>query len=45
MRHLKAGPEEVMVCGMALGYADAHALVNTLETPRESVDNFTRWLD
>ena len=45
MRHLKAGPEEVMVCGMALGYADVHALVNTLETPRESVDNFTRWLD
>ena len=44
MRHLQAGPEEVLVCGMSLGYADDQALVNQLETPRESVVNFTRWL-
>jgi hypothetical protein len=45
LRHLEAGPQEVLVCGMSLGYADAEALVNQLETPRESVANFTRWLD
>jgi len=39
-----AGPDEVMVCGMALGYADEHAPVNTLHTPREPVANFTHWL-
>jgi nitroreductase len=40
-----AGADEMLVCGMALGYADPAAVVNTLHTPRESVQAFTRWLD
>jgi nitroreductase len=39
-----AGSDERLVCGMALGYADAEALVNTLETPREPVDSFAHWV-
>jgi len=40
-----AGADEMLVCGMALGWADPQALVNTYTTPREPVDGFTRWLD
>jgi len=40
-----AGPDEMLVCGMALGYADEGAVVNTLHTPRVPVSEFTRWLD
>ena len=40
-----AGEEEMLVCGMSLGYADTTALVNTFHTPRVSVDEFTRWVD
>ncbi|MFV0679974.1 nitroreductase [Ottowia sp.] len=40
-----AGQSEMLVCGMALGYADESALVNTFTTPREAVDEFTCWLD
>ena len=40
-----AGPNEMLVCGMALGYADESALVNTFHTPRVPVQEFTRWLD
>lgn len=40
-----AGPDEMLVCGMALGYADETALVNTFDTPRVPVKDFTRWLD
>ena len=43
--HVGAGEGEMLVCGMSLGYADESALVNTFRTPRESVDQFTRWLD
>lgn len=39
-----AGAGEKLVCGMALGYADESALVNTYRTPRETVENFTRWV-
>lgn len=38
-----AGADETLVCGMSLGYADESAPVNTLVTPRETVDSFTRW--
>jgi len=34
----------MLVCGMALGYADPADKVNTFVTPRETVDSFTRWL-
>ncbi len=42
---LGAGDNEMLVCGMALGYADENDKVNTLETPREAVSDFTTWLD
>jgi len=43
--HLGAGPDEMLVCGMALGYADESAVVNTFHTPRVAVEDFTHWLD
>ena len=43
--HIGAGPDEMLVCGMALGYADESALVNTFHTPRVPVDQFAHWLD
>ncbi|SER14212.1 nitroreductase [Arthrobacter sp. OV608] len=39
-----AGADETLVCGMSLGYADESAPVNTLVTPRETVDSFTQWV-
>ncbi|GAB4213359.1 MAG: nitroreductase [Rhodoferax sp.] len=39
-----AGPDEMLVCGMSLGYADGEAVVNRFETPREPVEAFTRWV-
>ena len=43
--HIGAGNNEMLVCGMALGYADESDIVNTFRTPRETVASFTRWLD
>ena len=43
--HIGAGDNEMLVCGMALGYADERELVNTFRTPRESVASFTTWLE
>jgi len=43
--HIGAGPDEMLICGMALGYADETDVVNTLKTPRVPVDEFTHWLD
>ena len=40
-----AGPDEMLVCGMALGHADKSALVNTYFTPRVPAESFTRWVD
>ncbi len=40
-----AGEGEMLVCGMALGYADETALVNTFRTPRLPASEFTTWLD
>ncbi len=45
MPHIGATPDEMLVCGMALGYADQSAIVNTLTTPRVPVEQFTNWLD
>jgi nitroreductase len=42
--HIGAGPDEMLVCGMALGYADDQDIVNTFRTPRETVASFTHWL-
>ena len=43
--HIGAGPEEMLLCGMSMGYADVADKVNTFHTPREPVESFTRWLD
>jgi nitroreductase len=40
-----AGSQEMLVCGMSLGYADEAAKVNTFHTPREPVSSFAHWLD
>jgi nitroreductase len=42
--HIGAGENEMLVCGMALGWADETDKVNTLVTPRETVESFTHWL-
>ena len=42
--HIGAGADEMLVCGMSLGYADMQDKVNTFHTPRETVDSFTHWL-
>jgi nitroreductase len=39
-----AGEEEMLVCGMALGYADQSNRINTFQTPRAKVEEFTSWL-
>ena len=39
-RHLGIPDSEMLVCGMALGYADPAAPTNTLETEREALSSF-----
>lgn len=43
--HIGAGDNEMMVCGMALGYIDEADKVNTFYTPREPAQSFTTWLE
>jgi nitroreductase len=43
--HIGAGENEMLVCGMALGYADTDDKVNGFHTPREPVASFTHWLE
>ena len=38
-------PEQMLVCGMALGFADPAAVENTLVTERAPVSEFARFLD
>jgi nitroreductase len=40
-----AGENEMLVCGLALGYADPTDKVNTFRTPREPAAHFTTWLE
>ncbi len=42
---LAASADEMLVCGMALGFADETALINTYSTPRETMETFTTWRD
>lgn len=42
--HIGAAPDEMLLCGMALGQADPSARVNSFRTPREPADKFTTWL-
>ena len=39
-----ARDNEMLVCGMALGYADKEDIVNTFRTPRVSAEEFTTWV-
>ncbi|MFM8589988.1 MAG: nitroreductase [Limnohabitans sp.] len=39
-----AGDNEMLVCGMSLGYADESALVNTFQTHRVSAAEFTHFV-
>jgi nitroreductase len=43
--HIGAGEGEMLVCGLALGYADPQNPVNGFDTPREPVAAFTHWLE
>lgn len=43
--HIGAGPGEMLVCGMSLGWADPAAVVNTYRTPRVPAAGFTAWLE
>jgi nitroreductase len=45
MPHIGAGDDELLVCGMALGYADASDKVNSFHTPRVPATEFTTWLE
>ena len=35
--------DTVLICGMALGYEDKEALVNSYRTSREDVSSFTKY--
>jgi len=37
--------DRVLLCGMAIGYADPNEPVNNYRLDREDVENFTRWYD
>ena len=37
--------EQMLVCGMALGYADKSKIENSLTTEREPVSGFARFLE
>ncbi|RYH70993.1 MAG: nitroreductase [Alcaligenaceae bacterium] len=43
--HIAAADNELLVCGMALGYADFSDRVNAYRTQRVPVNQFARWLD
>jgi nitroreductase len=45
MPHIGAQDNEMLVCGMSLGYADEGALVNTFATTRVDAQDFTTWLE
>ncbi len=44
-QHIGAPETEMLVCGMALGWADEAAQVNAFHTPRERAEATTIWLD
>jgi nitroreductase len=45
MEHIEAPPEEQLVCGMAMGWADPDAIENTLTTERAPISEFVRFVD
>ena len=45
MPHIGASEDELLVCGMSLGYADTSDKVNSFNTPRVPAAEFTTWLE
>ena len=45
MPHIGAAEDELLVCGMSLGYADPNDKVNSFNTPRVPAAEFTTWLE
>lgn len=45
LEEINAGDQETLVCGMAMGYPDKHAVVNTLCTPRAPLEEFFTWVN
>ena len=43
-RHLDIPDDEVVICGMSMGYADLDAIENTLVTEREPVSGFVKFI-
>ncbi|MEK9753792.1 MAG: nitroreductase [Rhodospirillaceae bacterium] len=43
-KHLPLTDDEVVVCGMSMGYADPDAIENTLVTEREPVETYTKFI-
>ncbi len=43
-RHLPVSDEEIVVCGVAIGYRNPDAPENIWRTDREPVSGFTRWV-
>lgn len=37
--------DAILLCGMAMGYEDPDALINSYRTPREPVESFTRFFE
>jgi nitroreductase len=44
-RELDITADQVVICGMAMGHADPHAIVNTFQPPRIGVADYTVFLD
>jgi nitroreductase len=44
-RHLNYADDSILLCGMALGYENTNALVNSYRTPRNPAEKFTRFFD
>lgn len=42
--HIGASDDEMLICGMSLGYADRSAVENTLRSSRVDPESFTTWL-
>jgi nitroreductase len=43
--HIGAGANEMLVCGLSLGYADEAAVVNHFQTTRVDPASFTHWVE
>ena len=44
-RRFSIPQEEMVICGMAIGYPDAKAKVNSFRTEREPVENYARFVE